>query len=162
MNITIKRCKILCVLLMLLLCNASSCDFNFDKDVKGIKVPEMLWYIADEHGIDYCELLEKAFEGDECALWLFVFIDEAHLYGGGEYTFQHKAVVVQFIRIKGERFFINKMKGYCNKKHLLNLLNWGIDYERNGMMQEDAENNTKTEFPLIYEWLTSDETPDGT
>ena len=152
-----KSKKHLCILLMLLLCNISSCHFNFNKNVDGIVVTEDLWSEADDYGIDYCKLLKKALDGERGALRQFVNLEifDADLWS------QHYEVIVQIIRKKGERFFINQML-YCThteKERLLEMINFGIWYECDS---EEVEENTKNEFPLIYEWLTSDETPDGT
>ena len=148
------------LLMVLPLLSTSSCYHFFDKEVDGIIVPEMIWYIADDDmGIDYCKILEKALDGDEKALQLLVYMDLADVYDG-EYLFQNRTVLVQIIRKKGERFFIEKMDiDHCSpqdKAWLLDLINWGLDYELNGMMQGDAEVHTQNEFPLIYHELTSD------
>ncbi|MBO4721322.1 MAG: hypothetical protein J5629_00135 [Muribaculaceae bacterium] len=124
------------------------------KDVKGIYVDEGLRIATDNHwGINYCNLLDKAIDGDNKSIRELSLLDYS---GDGEPAYDHGNVLVKLIDCIGEKKFISALGNNLSTKErnaIRGCLLVGLEYGDNkhiGQTINDA-------FPLVDIFLFTDD-----
>ena len=120
------------------------------KDVKGIYVEEELRIATDDyHGISYCELLNKAIEGDQKDIKKLMLLDFS---GAGAASYDHGDVIVKLIDRLGEDTIISSLGNQLTKKEKGSIeayISVGLEYGNNPHHGQTLE----SVFPLINQYL---------
>ena len=120
------------------------------KDVKGIYVKEELRIATDDHwGINYCNLLDNAIDGDNKSIRELSLLDYS---GDGEPSYDHGNVLVKLIDCIGEKKFISALGNNLSTKERNSIRDYllvGLEYgdtKHKGQKINDA-------FPLVDNFL---------
>lgn len=120
------------------------------KVINGIDVSESLLVVSDEQGIDYCELLSKAVNGDDVSIMQLSILKFYESFG-----YDHGAVIVDLIEQIGENKFIHSLR--MTSAEQKEMINWyieaGLEYGNNPSLQDNAFEEV---FPRIYFFLNSE------
>ena len=117
------------------------------KVINGIEVSELLLIASKEQNIDYCKLLNEAFEGNDSSIRKLVLLK---FYDGAGYD--HGAVVVDLIELIGEDKFIYSLTTINDeqKKWIIGYIEVGLEYGNNLNLQPQT---FKEAFPKVYDFL---------
>lgn len=115
--------------------------------VNDIKVSELLESVSNERSIHYCELLERAIEGDDVAIKKLSLLNFENAVG-----YDHGGVIVNLIIRIGEDRYLDAIKPLNDdqKKDIGWYLEVGIEYGDNSFVERKE---LKDVFPKIYRYL---------
>ena len=121
------------------------------KNVNGIYVEEELRIASDDyHGINYCQLLKKAIDGNQEDIKKLILLDFSGAAAAG---YDHGDVIVQLIDRLGEETIISSLGSPLTKKEketIKSYINAGLEYGNNRHQGQALE----VAFPRLNQYLT--------